>query len=184
MSLFEFILIVVAIVLSLGIAELFGGVVRLLRGELEAGRLHFLWVAWVFLIQIQFAWATWNVPARDVWYFHQFALLIAYPIVLYIAAALLFPSPSNPKDLETHFFDRRRPFFSTLIILQIVASIMGSLVFSSTAHLPMRAALVLGFLVLAGTRNRVVHWILGIAFLVQVVAFIVWVTPALSTVTD
>ena len=181
MSLFEFILVIVAIVLSIGIAELFAGIVRMLRGELRAGRLHFLWVAWVFLIQIQFAWSTWRVPVREVWYFHQFALLLAYPIVLYVAAALLFPSPDDTKDLETHFFDRRRAFFGTLIILQVVASFAGVLAFQTTALLPMRAALVTGFLVLAVTRNRVVHWVLGIGFLVQVVEFIVRVTPALYT---
>jgi hypothetical protein len=182
MSLFEFILMMVAIVLGLGIAELFGGVVRMLRGEFKAGRLHSLWVGWVFLIQVQFAWATWGLPAREVWFFYQFALLLAYPIVVYVAAALLFPSPGSAKDLEDHLLDRRRPFFGTLICLQVVASFMGIFVFSSTAFPAMRVALVLGFLVLAVTRNHVVHWVLGISFLVQVVAFIARVTPSLSTV--
>jgi hypothetical protein len=180
-NLFEFILVVVAIILSLAIAELLGGVVRALRGELEPGRLHSLWVLWVFLIQIQFVWSLWLMPPREAWLFHEFAVLLGYPIVTYVAAALLFPAPENAKDLESHFFDRRRPFFATLIVLQVVAFLLAAVLFG-TVRLPMRAALVMGFLVLATTRHRVVHWVLGVGFLLQVLVFIVRATPALSTV--
>jgi hypothetical protein len=40
MNLFEFLLVIVSIVLGLGITELLGGLTRILRGELPAGRLH------------------------------------------------------------------------------------------------------------------------------------------------
>ena len=65
MDVFEFILVLVTVIVSLGIAELLGGVVRVLRHELKPGYLHSLWIFLVFNMQIQWLWFSWNFRAQS-----------------------------------------------------------------------------------------------------------------------
>lgn len=63
MNVFEFLLVIVSILLGLGIAELLAGMARMLRGELVAGTLHSLWMFIVFQLQVQLAWGLWDLSS-------------------------------------------------------------------------------------------------------------------------
>jgi len=115
MNLFEFLLVFVSILVGLGIAELLSGVVRILRGELPAGRLHTLWILIVFLVQAQLAWGLWLLRSMDEWRYPEFLLLLSGPLVLYMAAAVLFPAAASGADLDAHLMQRRRAFFSLMV---------------------------------------------------------------------
>jgi len=111
MSVYEFVLILSSIIVGLGAAELFGGVARVLRGELKAGALHSLWVTLVFLLQVQWLWASWEVHDRGAWLFVDLILFIIGPIGYFMAAAMLFPAVDSGESLDVHLLNRRRPFF-------------------------------------------------------------------------
>ena len=110
MDLFEFLLVVVSIILGLGIAELLGGVVRLLRGDLIPGKLHALWILIVFQLQVQLSWGLWGLRDREAWRYPEFMLLLLGPGLLYMSAAVLFPSVGS-MAADQHLLNRRRPFF-------------------------------------------------------------------------
>ncbi len=64
MNVFEFLLVIVSIVLGLGITELLAGCVRILRDELAAGKLHALWMFVILQLQVQLAWGLWGLRSK------------------------------------------------------------------------------------------------------------------------
>jgi len=164
MNVFEFILIPSSIIVGLGIAELFGGVVRVLRGELKAGGLHSVWVTLVFLQQVQWLWSSWALEGRDAWLFPEFFVFIIGPIGLYMAAALLFPATNSEESLDQHLWERQRPFFFIMALTLASFAVASWIVVAG----PLRAVDVprlMGiawFGVLAVTRHRGFHWVAAI----------------------
>ena len=171
MDVFEFILVLVTVIVSLGIAELLGGVVRVLRHELMPSVLHGLWVLVVFNMQIQWVWFSWNFRDRGSWLFPEFMLLIAPPILLYMAAAVLFPSPlaKNGGELEEHFLRRRRPFFllaiATIVLFGLSHRFLEGGDLASVVN-AIRLALATMCVGLIFTARRGLHWTFALAILV------------------
>ena len=169
MDVFEFILVLVTVIVSLGIAELLGGVVRVLRHELTPGHLHWLWVLLIFNMQIQWLWFSWNFRDRDSWLFPEFMLLIAPPIMMYMSAAVLFPRASAGENLDEHFFRRRRPFFLIAIATVVLFGLShrflegGDLVSVPNA---IRLVLIFMCIGLIFTAHRGIHWAIALAILV------------------
>lgn len=168
MDVFEFILVLVTVIVGLGIAELLGGVVRVLRQELKPGYLHWLWVLLIFNMQIQWLWFSWNFRDRGSWLFPEFMLLIAPPLLLYMSAAVLFPRTSAHADLDAHFFRRRRPFFILAIATVVSFGLShrfledGDLIGIANALRLVLISMCAGLML---TSHRGVHWALALAIL-------------------
>lgn len=168
MNLFEFLLVFVSILLGLGITELLSGVVRILRGELPAGRLHTLWILIVFLIQGQMAWGLWLLRSMDEWRYPEFLLLLSGPIVLYMAAAVLFPADASSGDLDTHLMRRRRAFFLLMLAYVCFTALFEYFLLNNGLELASTAFRLLGaslLAVLAISERRRLHWVLALAVL-------------------
>jgi hypothetical protein len=173
MDVYEFILIPSSIIVGLGIAELFGGVVRILRGELKAGPLHSLWVTVVFFAQVQWLWASWELQGRGTWVFPEFIIFILGPIGLYMVAAMLFPR-SDPGDrLDRHLMERRRPFFIIFALTVASYSVSEWLVVSGRiGNQDLARLIVIALLgVLAVTGRKRVHLWGGITVLLGILWF-------------
>jgi len=168
MDIFEFILVLVTVIVGLGIAELLGGVVRILRHELKPGRLHSLWIWMIFEMQVQWLWSSWALRDRGEWLFPEFILLLALPVVLYMIAAVLFPSTDTSDDLDAHFFRHRKPFFLLLMACIILYSVNHRFLeggdFGGLAD-AIRVALFISLGILMNTSHRGVHWALGLSLL-------------------
>ena len=108
MDILEFVLVLVSIIIGLAMAELFGGIARVLRGELRAYWIHALWTLQVFLHQVQSWWSTWAWPVSDRLPITQFFALLVEPALLFLAAATLFPHRSSVEELRVHYYERRR----------------------------------------------------------------------------
>jgi hypothetical protein len=99
-NVFEFLLVIVSIVLGLGITELLAGLVRILRGDLVAGKLHGLWMFVIFQLQVQLAWGLWGLRSKAEWQYPEFLLLLLAPVLLYLAAAVIFPSIGSDESRD------------------------------------------------------------------------------------
>lgn len=171
MDVFEFILVLVTVIVSLGIAELLGGVVRVLRHELKPGHLHWLWVLLVFNMQIQWLWFSWNFRDRGSWLFPEFMLLIAPPILLYMSSAVLFPITlaKDGDDLDEHFFRRRRPFFLLAIATFVLFGLSHRFLEDGdpvSVTNVFRLVLICMCIGLIFTARRSIHWTFALAILV------------------
>lgn len=166
-GLFEFLLVILGILLSLGLTELLGGVVRIIQGELRSSKLHTLWIVIVFQLQVQLAWGLWGLRSRASWRYPEFLLLLSGPIVLYLAAAVLFPS-SGAESAEAHLLRQRRPFFLLNASYVVVTALYGGFLFTDGWGLGpniVRLIVIAVLVTLASTTRRAVQWALGLLIL-------------------
>lgn len=187
MNVFEFLLVIVSILLGLGITELLAGFVRILRGELAAGKLHSLWMFVIFQLQVQLAWGLWGLRSKVEWQYPEFLLLLLAPVLLYLAAAVIFPSGGSAESLDAHLMRRRRPFFLLLTAYVLIAGLFSWLLFDedlTLASVLIRLPAVAILLSLATTEKRWLHFLLGLVVLAlqfwftYVFTFVVGAAPA------
>jgi len=167
MGLFEFLLVIVAIVLSLGITELLGGVARILKGEIAGHPRHTLWIVIVFQLQLQLAWGLWGLRQRVSWRYPEFALLLLGPVFLYLAAAVLFP-PAGLESAELHLLRRRKDFFLLNLGYLWTTGLYGTFLFNEpfrSGFNAIRLLVSIAFVTLAFTSKRGVQWALGLLIL-------------------
>jgi hypothetical protein len=179
MNLFEFLLVIVSIVLGLGITELLGGLTRILRRELPAGRLHAIWMLIVLQLQIQMAWAFWKLHLREAWSYPEFLLLLAGPVLLYLSAAVLFPATSTNQPLDEHLMSRRRPFFVLMSAYMVYSVLFTWLLMGRNFPLvttSVRTLVFAAFIILACTTRRSIHLVIALAIL----ALHLWFTYSYS----
>ena len=169
MDLFSHLLITVSIILGLGMTELFGGVVRMLRGELKPGALHTLWIVIVVQVQLQLAFAIWGLRVRTEWRYPEFVIMLLAPVLIYMAAAVLFPGGQSSETLDHHLLRRRRPFF-LLNAGYVCVTALYSWFLYREGWLPgqtlMRLVVIAVFTTLAFTKKRSLQWALGLYILV------------------
>ncbi len=126
---FEFVMVVISIIVALGIAELLSGVARVLRGELRFYWVHAIWVLTLLLQQLQYCWSLFDLAGQEAWVFLDLVRLLTAPIILFLVSSLLFPTREARReegargatgeaesfiDLEAFYFANRKPVFALL----------------------------------------------------------------------
>ncbi len=167
MSVFDFLFVIVAIVLTLGIAELLGGVVRILRGDLKTDGLHLLWIAITFQLQVQLSWGLWGLHGRPTWRYPEFLLLLSGPILVYLIAALLYPTGSAERG-DAHLLGRRRPFFLLNAAYVVITAVYGWFLWNEgwNPTPEIIRLVVIGLLLTAAfVEKRWVQWTVGLLLL-------------------
>jgi len=124
MSAFEFISVLLSIVVGLAFTRVLSGVARALeiRRRVRFYWVQGVWMANVALLLVVFWWAVlFSHADSEVWLFPSFALLLVYSVLIFLQAALILPSDlGEGADLEAHFYEVR-PWFFTLLALATVA---------------------------------------------------------------
>ena len=158
MNSFEFIMVLVSIIIGLGIAELLKTVSKIIRSNLAGGLLHVLWSVNMLNMLIQCFWAYWVYENRVDWTYNELILILLGPIIMYIIASLLY-LPNNQYDrFDEYFINQRLPFFLLFAVLMILFT-FNDYVFSKgdfSRHLVRGTAFIL-FSFLAYSRNRILH---------------------------
>lgn len=123
MDQFEYLSVLVSIIVGLGITHLLTGVGRFLGGP-DAPRVFGVHVAWtvnLILYQSFFWWFTFKWVDQETWTFGLFAFVLGYAILLYLLTVILYPVEIQPGfDFRAHFHRRRRWFFSVLAFTGLV----------------------------------------------------------------
>lgn len=120
---FEFVLVLVSIILGLGFTDLLSMAARTLRRETRGGLVHSLWSLCTGLLILQRFWSTWTHQGRGDWSVTQLALFLAPSFLAFLAASLLSPSRVDDVRLDSYFLEHRRPFFAVLVFLMLSYSI-------------------------------------------------------------
>lgn len=121
---FDYLSVLLSIVLGLGITRLLSGLARWLeqRKEVRGYGPTLVWAAVLLLLHIQTWWAMFGLRVWPDWSFLQFSIVLAQPIVLYLLASLALPAESSTeRDLRANFFHHRPVFFALLIALLVVS---------------------------------------------------------------
>ena len=128
MSLFEFVLVMVSLVIAIGVTHLLRHVSQLvrLRAEVELGAVPLLWMVTLFLYAVGYWWALWDWRVLE-WTFPGFVFLLLAPMLLYLAITLI-AAPEAAKargSTVTAFETIRRPFLLVLAAFQVLVSFDG-----------------------------------------------------------
>lgn len=122
MSIFEYLMVMVSIILALALAQLLRGIAEILTNP-NRFWIHTAWVLVTVGLVIQFWWAYWDFSAVSSWTILMFMYVLSAPILLFLASYLLLPGyRSKDQNWREHFFEIRRWLFLTLIALSLAGT--------------------------------------------------------------
>jgi hypothetical protein len=118
MGMFEYVIVLISIVIGLALTHLMQGVAGLVQHpkRTRIWWVHLLWVALLFFNTIFWWWWEFRLRAIAVWTFQLYLFVICYAFLIYLVCALLFPRDLEGYDgYKAYFLARRRWIFGLLI---------------------------------------------------------------------
>ena len=180
MNAFEYLSVLISIILALGMTRVLGGVGEMLQA---GSRRHIYWVhaVWIvnlFLYLVIAWWIFYRWRNEQPWTFFLFVFVLISPTILYLASLLLFPPESDLEesiDYKAHYYANHRAFF-VLFALFTPVDIADSLLKGIPHFLELGPQyFVSNFLYFVGlttaaiTRSERYHQVYAIFFLVQTI---------------
>lgn len=181
MSLFEFLMVLVSIIIGLGITELLKGVAQMFRFRQSVTPywVHSVLIVFVMVALLQQWWEIWGLQRVSSWTFPGLLLMLSGPVGLFLIAHLLFPQPVRGADVRDYYYGEMRPVWWLGAATVVLATLFRPIVVDFDLFVVDNATSFIGlagFIVLGITKNRIVHAILVPLFL----ASILWDVLALS----
>ncbi|HTE51898.1 MAG TPA: hypothetical protein VK698_13680 [Kofleriaceae bacterium] len=176
---FNYLSVLVSIILGLGITQLLTGVGRMLQNRARV-RLYWLTIGWVLillLVHVQLWWSMFELRGQREWTFLGFFSVLILPIVLYLMSALALPDFGDTvaDDLRDHYYANCRWSYALAFILVVLtygreAVLAGAI----DRDLDSAAKLLFAALFIAGaiTRRPRVHEVLVPANLALLLIYI------------
>jgi hypothetical protein len=121
---FEYLAVLISIVLGLGITQLLSGFGRWLeqRDTFRAYAPSILWAAILLVLHVQTWWSMFSLRHQPSWTFLQFSVVLLQPIILFLLTTLVLPSAMSPRpDLRANYFAQRTWFFGLIAVLLLVS---------------------------------------------------------------
>lgn len=143
MGQFEYLSVLISIILGLAIAQILTGYRGLVlrRARVRGYWPSLVWTVVLLLIAVQSWWAMFGLRGLTAWTFADLAIVLAQTIVLYMLTGLVLPEFfAEPQvDLRKHYFGHRRLFFGGVILLVAVSLAKDRVI---AGHLPAAPNLV------------------------------------------
>lgn len=172
MSPFEYVSVLISIILGLGITLVLSGIAQLIsRWNMVAPFWPYLvWVVLVFVLHVHEWWIMYDLRTMERWSILTFLFVILYPILLFIMANLLFPRRWRKKDVHLkNFYFRMYPkFFLCALALILVAVLSDVLIAGLPLNEQVIKILLFGIILtlyIIKPRQAVVHGIAALLFL-------------------
>ena len=128
MSPFEYVIVLVSIILGLGITTILTGIAELIKHKQFRWYTPYItWLVLVFVLHIHEWWVSYSLKSVEVWRLPMFLFIILYPINLYVLAHLLFPSDLKGEFKPREFYFSNYPKFFICAIIALVLSIIHNL---------------------------------------------------------
>jgi hypothetical protein len=180
MTPFEYVCVLISIILGLGITVLLTGLADLLRHWRTTAVYwpYLVWIAIVFVLHLQEWWITYSLRSEMEWTLPLFLFIISYPIVLFVLANLLFPKWTDKKiDLEDHYFDNYQQYFGVALVLIIISILQNhfllGLAFGKQILQFALAALFVALLWSRARHHRVHAMVAVLMLFLMIVSFII-----------
>lgn len=175
MTPFEYVIVLISIILGLGITTILTGVAEFIKHP-PADKLYppyVIWIALVFVLHIQEWWESYSLKTIERWKLPMFLFIILYPIALYILAHLLFPGDLKRGLVTKNFYLNNYPrLFITAVIIDVLAILHNVFIlnFSPGEQVFQFIILVtLSIIVFTKNKNNVVHYTIAIILMVSTI---------------
>ncbi len=189
MGAFEYLSVLISIILALGMTRVLGGVGEMLqaRSHRRIYWVHAIWIINLFLYLVIAWWIFYRWRNLESWRFLLFVFVLISPTLLYLASLLLFPREGDIDaaiDYKTHYYSNHRAFF-ILFALFTPVDIADSLLKGVPHFLALgpiyfisNSLYFVGLTTAAITRNERYHEFYAVFFLVQtiVISFLIFQT--------
>jgi hypothetical protein len=128
---FEYLAVLLSIVLGLGVTQLLTGVGRLVqaRARVRPYGPPLVWVALLLLVHVQTWWAMFELRGHESWTLLKFMTVLLTPASLYLMTALVLPDVAEATgegrtlDLRAHYYAQARWFYGAAGLV-IVSSLL------------------------------------------------------------
>jgi len=180
MNAFEYLSVLISIILALGMTRVLAGVGEMLqaRSRRRLYWVHVLWVGNLFLYLVVAWWIFYRWRNQQPWTFFLFVFVLISPTILFLASLLLFPREGSIDEsisYKTHYYANHRAFFILFGLftpVDIVDSLLKGLPHFLQLGWPyfVSSSLYLTGLVTAAiTRNQRYHQFFAIYFLIHTI---------------
>ena len=187
MTAFEYLSVLISIILALGMTRVLGGVGEMLqaRSRRRIYWVHALWIINLFLYLVIAWWIFYRWRSQQSWNFYLFVFVLISPTLLYLASMLLFPREGDidrASNYKTHYYANHRAFF-ILFALFTPVDVADSLLKGVPHFLALgpvyfisNALYFAGLTAAAITRNERYHEFYAVFFLAQtvVISFLIF----------
>jgi hypothetical protein len=174
MSIFEYLMVLVSIILGLGMTQTLRGLSKIARGDAPYVVLT-LWAAFLGYVYVQVWWALWDLNEVTSWNQGYFTLIVLIPCSMFAATELLVPmGTTSETDWRAHFFRVRRWFFAVMILFTLLATFETYLLLGVALTHPYRLMQfgILGLLIvgLVSANPRIHPWLPTLAIASMIVS--------------
>lgn len=173
MGVFEYIGVLISVIMGLGITHLATGATKLIqnRDQVRFYLPHALWTVNILVYILLIWWGLYWWSSHDNWYAYEYLFITAYSVVLFFLAAMLYPWDMDKDiDVQAYFFRNRLWFFGAMLLAWTI-DVPETMIKAAAGlrPLPQEYFLFVGLhlaMAVTGlvTRNRVVHLLLPVAW--------------------
>ena len=187
MGAFEYLSVLISIILALGMTRVLAGVGEMLqpRRHRRIYWVHVIWIVNLFIYLVLAWWIFYRWRNQPSWNFYLFVFVLISPTILYLASMLLFPPEAVTEesvDYKTHYYTNHRAFFvifSMFTVVDIVDTLLKGIphfLELGKTYIMSSALFLVGLLTAAATTDERYHQFYALFFLVQtiVISFILF----------
>jgi len=178
MHAFDYLSVLLSIVLGLGMTQLLSAVARWLelRHETKTYAPAAIWAAFLMVVLVQTWWSMFGMRDKAAWSFLQFCVVLAQPVMLYLLTALVLPGPQSKEQDQEAFFNQHRTWFFGLLMALLVSSVSKDVVLTgrlpATPNLIFHAVFFAGSALALASRRRWVQLLSAVAALVLMLVYV------------
>ena len=117
MDAFNYLTVMVSLVVGLGLTQLFAGIGNFvqIRRRVRFYWLHTTWIVLLIALHVHMWWSFWVLRQVTDWTYGTFAYVLIGPACLVIASHVIIPELIDGRiDVERHYYDTRTIFFGLL----------------------------------------------------------------------
>jgi len=108
MTPFEYLSVLISIILGLGLTHLLSAVRELIqkRARVRFYPLALVWAALIFTTQVQWWWGIYELRVNTAWNFFSFFFLLLAPVSMYLTAGMVLPDIEGDEecDLKVYYY--------------------------------------------------------------------------------
>ncbi len=163
MDAFNYLAVMLSIVLGLGLTQLFAGIGNLvqIRRRVKRFWLHTVWVLLLIVLHVHMWWSFWALRGVTHWTYATFVYVLVGPALLVIASHIIIPELLGERiDVQRHYFDTGPLFFGILAAAAVWAMFLEPVMGLRSFFVPFRlfqTIAVVAFGSCAASKNKYLH---------------------------